>query len=115
MHAKKDLAALGYNGTVLLVNPTDYVTAALKKGTAEVFARPDPLQTFELVQVPLFASGTAYLVDPSAAARMYISGVQLASFEENAGKTNTTTVRLEGSALFNIERAAAIVKLASTA
>jgi hypothetical protein len=114
LYARKDMAANGYNGTVLVVNPTDFITAALKKGTSEVYARPDPLQTFELVQAPLFASGTAYLVDPQAAGRLYLSGVSLASFEENFGRTNSQTVRLEGSALFTIERSAAIVKLAST-
>jgi hypothetical protein len=43
-------------------------------------------------------------VDSQAFGRLYVSPVSLASFEENAGETNTSLVRFEGNAAFGIER-----------
>jgi hypothetical protein len=39
------------------------------------------------------------------------SWISLARFEENAGATNTSTVRLEGNAVLGVERTAAAVRI----
>jgi hypothetical protein len=38
----------------------------------------------------------------------------LARFEENAGKTNTSLVRLEGHAAFGVERQTAAIRIAAS-
>jgi hypothetical protein len=43
-----------------------------------------------------------------------VSPISLARFEENAGASNTSTVRLEGHAQYGTERTAATVSIAST-
>jgi hypothetical protein len=52
------------------------------------------------------------VVDSQAVGRLYASPVSLARFEENAGSTNSSTLRLECHALFNTERIAAAVRIA---
>jgi hypothetical protein len=113
--ARNAIAVDGYNASVILLAPADLNVALLKKGTTEVFARPDPLQRFELVPVPSLVAGTAYLLDPASAGRMFLSGLTLASFQEANGTTNSQTLRLEGTAVFQIERSTAIRKLGSVA
>jgi hypothetical protein len=54
------------------------------------------------------------VVDSQAFGRLYASPISLASFEENAGKTNTTLVRMEGHAAFGTERQAAAVRIAAS-
>ena len=38
----------------------------------------------------------------------------MARFEENAGRTNTDLVRLEGHAAYGVERTAAAIRIASS-
>ena len=45
---------------------------------------------------------------------LYLSPLSLARFEENAGRTNTSLVRLEGHALYGTERTAAAVRIAAS-
>jgi hypothetical protein len=56
----------------------------------------------------------AAVVDASAFGKMYISPISLASFEESAGSTNTTLVRMEGHAAFGTERVTAAVRIAAS-
>jgi len=53
------------------------------------------------------------VVDSKALGKLYASRVSLASFEENAGKTNTSLVRLETSAVFGLERLGAAIRIAA--
>jgi hypothetical protein len=55
-------------------------------------------------------SGTA-VVDTNAFGKLYASPLTLARFEENAGASNTSTVRLEGNAAFGVERTSAAVRI----
>jgi hypothetical protein len=54
------------------------------------------------------------VVDASAFGRLYASPVALATFEENAGKTNSSLVRFEGNAVFGVERQTAAVRIAAS-
>jgi hypothetical protein len=56
----------------------------------------------------------AAVVDSTALGKMYASRVSLARFEENAGKTNTSLVRLETHAVFGVERQNAAVRIAAS-
>ena len=51
------------------------------------------------------------VVDASAFGKLYVSPISLARFEEEAGSTNTSTVRLEGHACFGIEREDAAINI----
>lgn len=55
--------------------------------------------------------GQAVVLDSRAFGKVYASPVSLASFEENAGLSNTSLVRLEGNAVLGIERLTAAVRI----
>jgi hypothetical protein len=59
-------------------------------------------------QSKALSSGEVYLIDTAAVGRLAVGPVTLASFEENAGSTNTSLVRLEGAACFVPERDQAV-------
>jgi hypothetical protein len=54
------------------------------------------------------------VVDAGAFGKLYSSPISLARFEESAGSTNTSTVRLEGHSCFGVERQDAAVRIAAT-
>jgi len=56
----------------------------------------------------------AAVVDARALGKLYAGPLALATFEENAGKTNTSLVRLEGSGVFGVERQNAAVRIAAS-
>jgi hypothetical protein len=56
----------------------------------------------------------AAVVDASAFGKLYASPVGLATFEENAGKTNSSLVRMELHAVFGTERQNAAVRIAAS-
>jgi len=53
------------------------------------------------------------VVDSQAFGKMYAGPVSLAKFEEAAGKTNTSLVRLETHSVFGVERQTAAVRIAA--
>lgn len=55
----------------------------------------------------------AFVLDTKAAGRLYLSPVELRSFEENDGSTNTTLVRIEAHGAFGVERPTAITEILS--
>jgi hypothetical protein len=54
------------------------------------------------------------VVDSSALGKLYVGPIALATFDENAGKTNTSLVRLEGNGVFGVERQNAAVRIAAS-
>jgi hypothetical protein len=69
-----------------------------------------PGQLFGL-NVRLAKSGWPIVVDSSAFGKLYVSPISLARFEEDAGSTNKSTVRLEGHAAFGVERQDAAINI----
>ena len=53
-------------------------------------------------------------MDSQAFGKFYAGPVSLARFEENAGKTNSSLVRLETNAVFGVERQTAAVRIAAS-
>jgi hypothetical protein len=51
------------------------------------------------------------VVDSQAYGRLYAGPVSLQRFEENAGASNSSLLRFEGNALFNVERSTAAVRI----
>jgi hypothetical protein len=54
------------------------------------------------------------VMNTQAHGRLYMSPLSLARFEENAGKTNTSLIRLEGHAAYGTERTAAAIRIAAS-
>src|SRR4051794_249013 len=52
-------------------------------------------------------------VDSQAVGTFHAGPVSLAKFEENAGKTNSSLVRLETNAVFGVERQTAAIRVAA--
>ena len=50
----------------------------------------------------------------TAHGKLYIAPISLARFEEAAGKTNTSLVRLETNAAYGTERTAAAIRIAAS-
>lgn len=112
--AIEDLAALGYNGPyTALLSPQDAVDLDLmQSGGPEAFYVFGPGQFARApfgLNVRIGKNVTdPMVVDPAAFGRLYATGLTLATFEEGAGSTNSSTVRLEGNAAFGVEREAAL-------
>jgi hypothetical protein len=51
------------------------------------------------------------VIDPDAAGVLYTSPITFKSFEENAGKTNTSLVRIESTGLFVVQRVGAVASV----
>ncbi|MEJ7786987.1 MAG: hypothetical protein WKF96_19475, partial [Solirubrobacteraceae bacterium] len=114
------IQAAGYNPDVLVLRPQD--SEALDTLRAGVTASSeDYLFAPQLAPRSIFglnvrvAKGAAapFILDSAALGKLYTSPVALTRHEENAGSTNTSTVRLEGHGAFGLERAAAAVRIAA--
>jgi HK97 family phage prohead protease len=114
------LWSLGWNPDTLILSPANAETIDLltSGGTA---GYPGPY-TFGAGQ---FGPPTVFglqrrisknvagpiVVDSSAYGRLYAGPVSLQRFEENAGASNSSLLRFEGNALFNVERSTAAVRI----
>jgi HK97 family phage prohead protease len=118
--AMTTIYASGYSPDTLILTPAasealDVLTTA---GTEAMYVfgagRFAPGQLFGLnVRISKTIAAPA-VVDSQAFGKLYASPISLASFEENAGKTNTTLVRMEGHAAFGTERQAAAIRIAAS-
>jgi phage head maturation protease len=111
----------GYNPDTLILTPAADEALDLLKSTATageaiyVFPPGQFSPTVWTLRRHVSKSAAAPVVcDASAVGRLYVAGVSLARFEENAGGTNSSTIRLETHALFNAERIAAAVRIAAS-
>lgn len=121
--ARAGIAAVqdeGYNPTILAASPQDAVDLDLlqSSGTEAIYQfattarsiNASPLWGLRLVVVKDLGP-VPWVIDPEAAGKLYISPLRFEAFEENAGATNSSTVRLEAHALFVVQRAAAIAEI----
>lgn len=108
--AIEDLAALGYTGPyTALLSPADAVGLDLLQTSG-----PEMMYQFGVGQFARAPFGLTVRIgknvtdpmvtDAAAFGRMYATGLTLATFEQDAGQTNSSTVRLEGHAVFGVER-----------
>jgi HK97 family phage prohead protease len=112
----------GYNPDTLILTPAnaealDVLVSGLSGGTKDyVFGAGGfaPGTIFGLNKRISKTIPAAAVVDSNALGKMYASRVSLARFEENAGKTNTSLVRLETHAVFGTERQNAAVRIAAS-
>jgi HK97 family phage prohead protease len=117
--AMTTIYAAGYNPDLLILTPamSEALDTDQSLGTEKFWTfGPGNFAPRTLFGMQVRVSKTipaSAVVDASAFGRMYIGPISLASFEENAGKTNTSLVRLEGNAVFGTERQTAAVRIAA--
>ena len=120
--ARSVIEAAGYSPNVLVLRPADaealdtLVSGVTGADNDYVFqpAAAAPRVVYGM-QVRISKSiPAAAVLDSQAFGKLYISPVSLARFEEDAGSTNKSTVRLEGHGVFGVERADAAVRIAAS-
>ncbi len=120
--AMTTIAGNGYNADTLILSPAnaealDVLVSGISGGTNDfVFGAGSfaPGTIFGLNKRISKTIPAATVVDSTALGKLYASRVSLARFEENAGKTNTSLVRLETHAVFGVERQNAAVRIAAS-
>ncbi len=116
------LQAAGFNPDVVVLTPAaaealDTLVSGISGGTADYVFAPGqfaPGTLFGLRRVTSKVVAAPVVIDSTAYARLYVSPARLARFEENAGKTNTSLVRLELHAACGVERQDAAVRIAAS-
>ena len=93
------------------------MVSGISGGTADFTFGPGsfaPGTLFGLRRVESKVLAAPVALDSKAHGKLYLSPISLARFEENAGRTNTSLVRLEGHAAYGTERTAAAVRIAAS-
>jgi Escherichia/Staphylococcus phage prohead protease len=115
--------ATGYNPDTVILTPAaaetlDLLVTGISGGTADYVFGPGQFaigRTIFGMSVRISKTIPApAVVDSQAFGKLYAGPVALASFEENAGKTNSSLVRFEGNAVFGVERQNAAVRIAAS-
>ena len=115
------IQAAGYSPDTLILRPQDAealdtLRATSTAGEQYFVFTPAQLAPRNIFGLSVRISKTAaapVIVDSSALGKLYVSPISLARFEQDAGATNKSTVRLEGHAVFGVERQAAAVRIAA--
>jgi len=113
--AKTVVQGQGYNPDVLAIDPAGSETLDLLKSSgSEAFyvfnagaAAPAPYG----LQVRIWKTAGTALLDSSAFGRLYVSPVELRSFEADGGLTNKQNVRMETNAGYAVERLSAALRI----
>jgi uncharacterized protein len=120
--AMTTIYAAGYAPDTLILTPAnaealDLAVSGITGGTQDFVFTPGQFAPGTIFGMQRRISKTvpaAAVVDAQAFGRLYAGPVALASFEENAGKTNSSLVRFEGNAVFGVERQNAAVRIAAS-
>jgi hypothetical protein len=119
--AMTTLMNAGYNPDTLLLTPAaaeglDLAVSGISGGTQDFVFSPGQFapNIWQLNRRISKGIAAPVVLDSRALGRLYTSPVSLARFEENAGKTNTSLVRMELHAVFGVERQAAAVRIAAS-
>jgi hypothetical protein len=115
-------SAVGYSPNLIILTPAasetvDTMVSGISGGTADFVFGPAQFAPGSLFGIPRVESKVVMwpvVMDTRAHGALYLSPLSLARFEENAGRTNTSLVRLEGHAQYGTERAAAAVRIAAS-
>jgi len=120
--AMTTIYAAGYSPDTLILTPAnaealDLAVSGITGGTQDFVFTPAQFAPGTIFGMQRRISKTvpaAAVVDAQAFGKLYAGPVALASFEENAGKTNSSLVRFEGNAVFGVERQNAAVRIAAS-
>ncbi|MEJ7789869.1 MAG: HK97 family phage prohead protease, partial [Thermoleophilaceae bacterium] len=115
------IQAAGYNPDTLILTPQnaealDTLRATATAGEEFYVFEPAGLAPRSIYGLGVRISKTVaapVVADSRALGKLYVSPVQLARFEADAGTTNRSNVRLEGHAAFGVERQGAAIRIAA--
>ena len=105
--------AAGYDPSLVVMSPSDALAVQLltmSSGVTYAFGQAPPT----IVVSPSVEDGGGFVCDPGALGVLFLGPAQFAVFEEDAGSTNTSTVRFESSGLFLVQRADAAASLSAS-
>lgn len=108
VHAAEKVASAGYSPRIVAAAPQDLISLLLlenpgPESSGYVGQHMNHLLA-GLTKVPVKGLVQPMVIDPSALGTLYMSPVELKAFEENAGGTNSSTVRIENNGLFLVQR-----------
>jgi HK97 family phage prohead protease len=120
--AMTTLYAAGWNPDTLILTPAaaealDVLVTGIASGVNDyVFAPANfaPDRIFGMQRRMSKTIPATAVVDSQAFGKLYAGPVSLSTFEENAGKTNSSLVRFEGTGVFGTERQTAAVRIAAS-
>lgn len=113
LYSQEVVRAAGYSPNIVVVSPADALAIELLQlsgGDSYVFAQPAPA----FVVTPAVDDGGGFVADATAIGILFLSAFSLQTFEEEAGKTNTSTVRGESTGLFLVQRPDAAATLSAS-
>ncbi len=116
------ITAAGYNANTLVLTPAaaeslDVLVSGISGGTADfVFGAGGfaPGTIFGLNKRISKTAAASFVADSGALGKLYSSPIRLSRHEQDAGASNKSTVRLEGNAVFGVERQDAAVRIAAS-
>jgi hypothetical protein len=113
MLAAEDVASAGYSPNVLAASPGSLIELALAKqpGTDDYVFSGNQLD-IGLRKVAVRGLVQPLVMDASAVGVLYNSPIRFATFEENNGTTNPSTVRIESNGVFVVQRIDAAAEVA---
>jgi uncharacterized protein len=119
--AMTTLMAAGYAPDTLVLTPAaaealDVLVSGIAGGTADFVFAPGQFapNIWDLNRRISKTVPAPVVLDSTAFGRLYAGPVSLARFEEAAGKTNTSLVRLETTGVFGVERQNAAIRIAAS-
>jgi len=112
----------GYSPDSVILRPADAETidvmvSGVSGGTADFVFGPAsfaPAQLFGLTRYISKTVAAPIVMDASAFGKLYASPLSLQTFEQDAGQTNKSRVRIELNAQVGVERQAAAVRIAAS-
>jgi hypothetical protein len=110
LNAALAVAGAGYSPSVLAASPEDLLALLLTQQPGS----QDYVSTFAsqidlgVRKVAVAGLDQPMVLDPAALGVLYTSPVRFATFEESAGQTNSSTVRIESNVLYLVQRADAV-------
>jgi hypothetical protein len=95
----------------------DLAVSGISGGTQDFVFGPAnfaPAQIFGMTRYISKTVAAPIVMDAAAFGKLYSSPVSLATFEQDAGQTNKSRVRIEANAQIGVERQAAAVRIAAS-
>jgi hypothetical protein len=120
--AMSTIMSSGYRPDTLILTPAaaetlDVMVSGISGGTADFVFGPAsfaPSTIFGLERYTSRSVAAPIVMDASAFGKLYSSPVSLQTFEQDAGQTNKSRVRIELNAQVGVERQAAAVRIAAS-
>jgi hypothetical protein len=113
LYAQEAVRAAGYDPNTVVMSPADALAVQLLQltgGDSYAFAQTPP----RIVITPAVGDGEGFVFDRGALGILFLSPVSVQAFEENAGATNSSTVRAESNGLFLVQREDAAAYLSAS-